>query len=568
MKRFTKSILALAMLMVGATSVSAEKLSADLTKLGNGPVSTWNGETNTITWVGQSNNMISNFDFAAGNYSSWEKVVVKITELNNAIGVRIQIKANGKEKTKAFNGTGTIEVKLSDYDFTVSDLASVEWVRMLGSGYYDGESHTINNDNPASAVIAEVYFEKPDDPLAVPKENLVNAIASGNARRALGKTTASWNVLQQALSDGVAEYTNASATEESLNNAAKAITDAIAGLKLEVGYTELTADMFKTYSGVGVDATVTGTAGCSYKLFTSTDLPYGDASVGEKNWADLASFDQLFIATIGSVKPRLCFNRIEAGGNEASTKEASKMIDINDNAAGGANSWSETAYLTDDENLFTIDLQAIVSDWGFARLHSIKKQGWGENIVVTDMLLYAAPKSATIGAAGYATFATDRPVKFEGVNAYVAKLNGKSLTLTAVTEVPANTAVILEGAADTYSFPVIYAAAAVDNDLKVANVPVATAGNIYVLANGKNGVGFYQLEVGKSVPAGKAYVELPVDAPALEFIGFDGVVTGIDTVGVDGTDTYKEGVFNLAGQRVAQPTKGLYIVNGKKVIIK
>ena len=26
--------------------------------------------------------------------------------------------------------------------------------------------------------------------------------------------------------------------------------------------------------------------------------------------------------------------------------------------------------------------------------------------------------------------------------------------------------------------------------------------------------------------------------------------------------------FNLAGQRVAQPTKGLYIVNGKKVIIK
>ena len=27
-------------------------------------------------------------------------------------------------------------------------------------------------------------------------------------------------------------------------------------------------------------------------------------------------------------------------------------------------------------------------------------------------------------------------------------------------------------------------------------------------------------------------------------------------------------VYNLAGQRVAQPTKGLYIVNGKKVIIK
>ena len=29
-----------------------------------------------------------------------------------------------------------------------------------------------------------------------------------------------------------------------------------------------------------------------------------------------------------------------------------------------------------------------------------------------------------------------------------------------------------------------------------------------------------------------------------------------------------ENVFNLAGQRVMNPTKGLYIVNGKKVIIK
>ena len=30
----------------------------------------------------------------------------------------------------------------------------------------------------------------------------------------------------------------------------------------------------------------------------------------------------------------------------------------------------------------------------------------------------------------------------------------------------------------------------------------------------------------------------------------------------------KNEFFNLAGQRVAQPTKGLYIVNGKKVVIK
>ena len=27
-------------------------------------------------------------------------------------------------------------------------------------------------------------------------------------------------------------------------------------------------------------------------------------------------------------------------------------------------------------------------------------------------------------------------------------------------------------------------------------------------------------------------------------------------------------IYNLSGQRVSQPTKGLYIVNGKKVVLK
>ena len=49
-------------------------------------------------------------------------------------------------------------------------------------------------------------------------------------------------------------------------------------------------------------------------------------------------------------------------------------------------------------------------------------------------------------------------------------------------------------------------------------------------------------------------------------ISIDGETTGISNVkNVTATDGQ---AYNLAGQRVAQPTKGLYIVNGKKVIIK
>ena len=44
------------------------------------------------------------------------------------------------------------------------------------------------------------------------------------------------------------------------------------------------------------------------------------------------------------------------------------------------------------------------------------------------------------------------------------------------------------------------------------------------------------------------------------------VVVGIETVKT--VKPAQQGIFNLAGQRVAQPTKGLYIVNGKKVVVK
>jgi hypothetical protein len=44
--------------------------------------------------------------------------------------------------------------------------------------------------------------------------------------------------------------------------------------------------------------------------------------------------------------------------------------------------------------------------------------------------------------------------------------------------------------------------------------------------------------------------------------------TGITNVAKSQEQTANSQYFNLAGQRVAQPTKGLYIVNGKKVIVK
>lgn len=63
----------------------------------------------------------------------------------------------------------------------------------------------------------------------------------------------------------------------------------------------------------------------------------------------------------------------------------------------------------------------------------------------------------------------------------------------------------------------------------------------------------------------RAYFELPADAPA-PFLMVDGVATGIGAV--TESHTNKEGMYNLNGQRVESAGKGVFIVNGKKVVMK
>ena len=95
---------------------------------------------------------------------------------------------------------------------------------------------------------------------------------------------------------------------------------------------------------------------------------------------------------------------------------------------------------------------------------------------------------------------------------------------------------------------------------------MAADGNMYVLNNGTQGVGFYKLKDGKSLSPGKAFLYYSGSGGAREFFGFD-EATGIDATLVNSEKVNSE-VYDLQGRRVAQPTKGLYIVNGKKVVIK
>ena len=200
-------------------------------------------------------------------------------------------------------------------------------------------------------------------------------------------------------------------------------------------------------------------------------------------------------------------------------------------------------------------------------------KGGDKNTALDFVYIQKAAPFAKIGEEGWATLYTDKALDFsgvEGLTAYTAKLSGNTVTLTQVNNVPAETGVVLKGAKNTYSIPVIASSTTDKGDLQgsttdATNVEV-DGWTFYVLAmNGENEAQFQKASSG-SILAGKAYLKVASGgAPALDVVFGD--ATGIEAV--KKAETVADGAYyNLAGQRVAQPTKGLYIVNGKKVVIK
>ena len=161
---------------------------------------------------------------------------------------------------------------------------------------------------------------------------------------------------------------------------------------------------------------------------------------------------------------------------------------------------------------------------------------------------------------------------------FKAALSGTTLTLTELATdqiVNKNNAVILKSTAS----PIVMTLTTdgsndftgnslqgVDNP---AGLTAADPSTTYVLNNGSNGVGFYKLKAGSKLGVGKAYLTY-TGTLAPGFFGFDEGTTGItNTDFTDSTD--KVGAwYTLSGVRLnAKPTqKGLYIVNGKKIMIK
>ena len=185
--------------------------------------------------------------------------------------------------------------------------------------------------------------------------------------------------------------------------------------------------------------------------------------------------------------------------------------------------------------------------------------------------ILTSPTFSINATAGYATFGyADAALDLTDVDAYTVTVSGDKAQLNSIEgkKIPANTGIIVKGSGDV-TIPLTFESTddVGDNDLHVSDGTVTGDGStIYVLANKtSNGVGFYRLQNGDKVPAGKAYLQISGGA-ARAFFGFGNGTTGIDNL-TPALSNGEEVYYDLQGRRVAQPTKGLYIVNGKKVII-
>ena len=191
----------------------------------------------------------------------------------------------------------------------------------------------------------------------------------------------------------------------------------------------------------------------------------------------------------------------------------------------------------------------------------------------------------TVTAAGLATYASDNALDFSnvtGLEAYAAEEENCEIKLTKVTEVPAGEGVLLRAKAitetTTFIVPVIDEATTwtEENNCFVRGTGDAVASEVqtnpiqynYILNRVGGVLGFYRAN-NQMVATDKAYLQTSINASTEGgrlLIRFDDETPGISNNNRETITNNR--YFDLQGRQVAQPTKGLYIVNGKKVIIR
>ena len=232
-------------------------------------------------------------------------------------------------------------------------------------------------------------------------------------------------------------------------------------------------------------------------------------------------------------------------------------IFVGDNAVSSA----ATSSAIDHEFTIAADKRAV------GTIYTIKVTN-SNNCQISKIEVYGnGCEAGVVTDAGWATYVTTCDMEFaEGDAFVVSAANATTATLTGVTKIRANQPVLLKGEGAKTAKVLDETPAAVSNELAIS-IGGSIDGFVLAKPAGKS-AGFYKWN-GGSLTSGKVYLPAPTAArDYLEFTFDDESettsISEIETMRNVGNETF----YNLNGQKVQNPTKGLYIVNGKKVIIK
>jgi hypothetical protein len=283
------------------------------------------------------------------------------------------------------------------------------------------------------------------------------------------------------------------------------------------------------------------------------------------------------------------YQAFDADGVPSSVRTRYFMVDQIQRGTLSAKIWFDSD--EDAAETYTLSDEDIVLDVSTLNigLHEVSVALYNERgtHIGTQTIEFEIPvptTSITLSSAGKGTFCWDVDLDFtdvEGLKAYIAtgynKKTGKVM-MGRVTDVPAGTGIYLVGAPGTYSVPqqesyayYVNLLVGVLEDVSISKYDDYFAN--YTIQSGSNGIGFY-LKNG-TVKAGKAYLHVPQmlsnEAKYLGIVLEDEVdesdATGIDVVPASEMGDSKT-TYNLMGvPQQGTLQKGIYIRNGKKIIV-
>lgn len=254
---------------------------------------------------------------------------------------------------------------------------------------------------------------------------------------------------------------------------------------------------------------------------------------------------------------------IHAEGNETENASAATTLATLVNAADIGKAFIGDAKAQELKDMATSMLQD-KSQYGTER----------ENVTNDLMLSIELPEAIKLASDGYSTYCSENRLdisKTTGVTAYIVNnVTETTVELQEVGVIPAETGFILKGTGNAWYD--LYKTEGVADDVsenQLHGTLTATLAplNTFALSTKEGVTGFYPVNTGLTIPAHKAYLTVTGNNNLARALVIEGETTGIMNADSH-VDVIPSEYYSIHVIKVARPTKGIYISNGKKVVIK